>query len=185
MSINSRNQNVVIEPLILKNVVIPANRVKADGTETHPRNFRGIKYPPYNTSGERNFTVIVDPEQVDIEALRQKGWNIKQGKKRDDDPDYIPNYYLRVKVKYHDTNSSLARLNPRVLKVCGGGELLMDEANIGDLDNDEIVKASMTITGRFSDTPTYKGISAYLKKMVVRVSDDDSLDDLMDGIMDD
>jgi hypothetical protein len=61
----------------------------------------------------------------------------------------------------------------------------MDEDNIADLDRDEIVKANLTITGRWNDTPTYRGVSAYLKKMVVRVSDDDNLDDLMEGIMDD
>lgn len=174
-----------IEPLILKNVIIPANRHKADGTETHPRNFSGFKFPPYNMNGERNFTIIVDPEQVNIEELQEKGWNIRQGKAREDDPDYVPNYYLRVKVKYHPMDSTMARYNPRVLKISGGNELPMDEGNIGDLDNDEIVKANMTITGRWSDTPTYKGVSAYLKKMVVRVSDDDNLDDLMEGIMDD
>lgn len=180
------NQNTPhIEPLILKNVIIPANRKKPDGTETHPRNFRGIKYPPYNANGERNFTIILDPEQVDIADLISKGWNIKQGNRREDDPDYIPNYYLRVKVKYHPLDSNMARLNPRVLKVSGGGELPMDEGNIGDLDQDDIVKANMTISGRWSDTPTYKGVSAYLKKMVVRVSDDDDLEDLMAGIMDD
>lgn len=180
------NQNAPhIEPLVLKNVIIPANRKKADGTETHPRNFSGRKFPPYNVNGERNFTIILDPEQVDINDLIAKGWNIKQGQRRDDDPDYIPNYYLRVKVKYHPLDSTMARLNPRVLKVSSGGELPMDEGNIGDLDTDDIVKANMTISGRWNDTATYRGVSAYLKKMVVRISDDDNLDDLMDGIMDD
>ena len=184
MSTQNRESHPV-EPLILKNVIIPANRVKSDGTETHPRNFSGKKFPPYNMSGERNFTIIVDPEQVDINDLIEKGWNIRQGKKREDDPDYIPNYYLRVKVKYHPLDSSMSRVNPRVLKVCGGGQVAMDEDNIADLDRDEIVKANLTITGRWNDTPTYRGVSAYLKKMVVRVSDDDNLDDLMEGIMDD
>lgn len=184
MSMNHSNTQVMVEPLILKNVIIPANRMKNDGSETHPRNFRGLKYLPYNPNGERTFTIIVDPEQVDINDLLEKGWNIKQGKKRDDDPDYVPNYYLRVKVKYHPLDSSLSRLNPRVLKISGGNELPMDENNIGDLDKDEIVKANVTISGRWNDSPTYRGVTAYLKKMVVRVSDDDNLDDLMDGIYD-
>ena len=185
MSNYANNNQPHIEPLILKNVIIPANRRKADGSETHPRNFSGKRYMPYNPNGERTFTIIVDPEQVDINDLLEKKWNLKQGKTRDDDPDYVPNYYLRVKVKYHPLDSTLARLNPRVLKVSGGNELPMDEGNIGDLDTDEIVKANMTIAGRWTDTPTYTGVTAYLKKMVVRVSDDDNLEDLMDGIMDD
>jgi hypothetical protein len=72
-----------------------------------------------------------------------------------------------------------------VLKVTSAGELPMDESNIGDLDRDDIVRANITISGRWNDTPTYKGISAYLKKMVVRVSEDDDMTDMMDGIMDD
>lgn len=185
MSTMNNSARKVIEPLVLKNVVIPSNRIRSDGTETHPRNFRGLKFPPYNMNGERNFTIIVDPEQVDVNELIAKGWNLKQGKPRDDDPNYIPNYYLRVKVKYHPLDSTMSRLNPRVLKVCSGGELPMDEDNIGDLDSDDIVKANMTISGRWTESPTYTGVSAYLKKMVVRVNDDDNLDDLMDGIMDD
>lgn len=189
MAINNYAQNDKnahrIEPLILKNVQIPANRVKADGTETTPRNFSGRVIPPYNKNGERNFTIIVDPEQVDIEDLIAKGWNIRQGKAREDDPDFVPNYYLRVKVKYHPMDSDLARLNPRVIKVTSGGELPMDEDNIGDLDRDEIVKANMTISGRWNESQTYTGVSAYLKKMVVRVSEDDDMEELMDGIMDD
>ena len=179
------NERRMIEPLVLKNVQIPANRVKADGTEIHPRNFSGAVILPYNKYGERNFTIIVDPDQVDIQDLIDKGWNIRQGRTREDDPDFVPNYYLRVKVKYHPANSDLSRLNPRVIKVTSGGELPMDEDNIGDLDRDEIVKANITLSGRWSESPTYTGVSAYLKKMVVRVSEDTDMTDLMDGIMDD
>lgn len=174
-----------VEPLLLKDVRIPANRRKADGTETHPRNFSGKVIPPYNRDGHRDFTIILDPEQVDIDDLIAKGWNVKRGKDREDDPDFVPNYYLRVKVKYHPLDSTLARLNPLVTKVTSAGELPMDEGNIGDLDNDEIVKANMVITGNWTNSDTYTGVSAYLKKMVVRVSEDDDMDDLMDGIMDD
>ena len=182
---NKNTERKLIEPLILKNVRIPANRIRPDGTELNPRNFSGRVILPYNKEGRREFTIIVDPEQVDIDDLISKGWNIHQGKARDDDPDFVPNYYLRIKVKYHPLDSTLSRLNPRVVKVTSAGELPMDEDNIGDLDRDEIVKANMTITGKWSDSPSYTGVSAYLKKMVVRVSEDDDMDDLMDGIMDD
>ena len=174
-----------IEPIILKGVIIPANRIRPDGSESHPRNFSGKVIPPYNKNGERNFAIIVDPEQVDIEDLISKGWNIRQGSVREDDPDFVPNYYLRIKVKFHPEDSDLARLNPRVIEVSSKGELQMDERNIGDLDNAEIIKANMTISGRWSESQTYVGVSAYLKKMVVRVNDEDDMSDLMEGIMDD
>ena len=179
------NERKRIEPLILKNVQIPANRIKPDGTEVHPRNFRGVPVPPYNKNGERNFTIILDPEQVDIEDLISKGWNIHQGRAREDDPDFVPNYYLRVKVKFHDLDSDLSRLNPRIIKVTSKNELVMDADNVGDLDSDEIIKANLMITGRWTESNTYTGISAYLKKMVVRINDDDDMTDLTEGIMDD
>ena len=174
-----------IEPLILKNVQIPANRIKPDGTEVHPRNFSGIPVPPYNKNGERNFTIILDPEQVDIDDLLEKGWNIHQGRAREDDPDFVPNYYLRVKVKFHDADSDLSRMNPRIIKVTSKGELPLDVNNVGDLDRDEIIKANLMITGRWNESQTYTGVSAYLKKMVVRINEDDDMSDLTEGIMDD
>jgi hypothetical protein len=72
------------------------------------------------------------------------------------------------------------------MMVSSHGEMMMDEANVGDLDTAQIVKANLTIRGRWSESRTYTGVTAYLSKMVVRVFEDDgSLDDLKAGIMDD
>ena len=164
-----------IEPLVLKDVKIPMKT----------RNFRGEERLPYNSKGERNFSVIIDPEQVDVKELIDKGWNIRQGKPNPEDPDYIPPFFLRVKVKFFPANHDLAYLNPKVVVVTSSGEMLMDETSIGDLDTDEIMKANMTISGRWSESPTYTGVTAYLRKMAVRLCEDDDLDGLMDGLMDD
>ena len=169
-----------VEAIKLENIQIPYN------TENwQPRNFRGLERLPYNREGERNFCVFLDPEQVDCEQLISEGWNIKKTESRND-PQADPSYMLRVKVKYHPENSDLKRLNPRVLICTQNGEMMMDEDNIGDLDSAQIMKASMVISGRWSDTPTYTGVTAYLKKLVVRVYEDDaSLDDLKEGLMED
>lgn len=170
-----------IEPIILKNITIPYN------TDTwQPRNFRGLERGQYNREGDRNFCIFLDPEQVDCEDLIQQGWNIKKTI-NERDPQAEPSYMLRVKVKFHPPESDLTRLNPKVL-VCtqSGGEMMMDEDNIGDLDGAQILKASMTISGTWKESPMYTGVVAYLKKLVVMVfEDDDSLEELKEGLMED
>lgn len=169
-----------IEPLILKDMSIPYN------TECWtPRNFRGLEIGQYNREGDRNFCIFLDPAKVDVEKLMEEGWNIKKNE-NPCDLQAEPTYLLRVKVKYHPEESELARLNPKIMMVSSHGEMMMDEQNVGDLDTAQIVKANLTIRGRWSESRTYTGVTAYLSKMVVRVFEDDgSLDDLKAGIMDD
>lgn len=169
-----------IEPLILKDIQIPYNTDR-----WNPRNFRGLEIGHWNKEGDRNFCVFLDPTQVDVEKLIEEGWNIKVSQ-NPKDPMAEPSYLLRVKVKFHPYDSDFARLNPKILQVTSKGELMMDEENVGDLDSAQIVKANLTIRGRWSESPTYTGVTAYLSKMVVRVYEDEgSLDDLKAGIMDD
>ena len=170
----------VVEPIIMKNVNIPYNTER-----WHPRNFQGIELNRFSREGDRNFCIFLDPEQIDCEKLIEDGWNIKVNR-NEADPMAEPSYMLRVKVKFHSKDSELARLNPKVLVVTSKGEMMLDENNIGDLDNAQIVKANLTIKGRWSESSTYTGITAYLSKMVVRVYEDEGdLDDLKEGIMDD
>lgn len=169
-----------IEPLILKDMNIPYNTDRWT-----PRNFRGLAIGEYNREGDRNFCVFLDPSQVDVESLIEDGWNIKKIENKTD-PQAEPTYLLRVKVKYHPLDSDLARLNPKILVVTSKGEMLVDEDNVGDLDKAQIVKANLTIRGRWSESRTYTGVTAYLSKMVVRVFEDEgSLDELKAGILDD
>lgn len=172
-----------IDPIILKDVQIPYN------TDTwKPRNFRGLERindgKVVNREGERNFCVFLNPAQVDCEELIANGWNIRKNE-NPNDPLAEPSYMLRVKVKYHPEDSDLKRLNPKVLICTQNGEMIMDEDNVGDLDNAQIVKANMTIHGTWRESPMYTGVVAYLSKLVVRVYEDEgSLDDLKEGIMD-
>lgn len=176
----SNNTRKMIEPLILKDISIPYNT-----QNWTPRNFRGLEVGKYNKAGNRNFCVFLDPAKVDVERLIEEGWNIKKNE-NPRDPMAEPTYLLRIKVQYHPAGSELAYLNPKIMKISSKGELLVDEDNVGDLDSDQIVKANLTINGRWSESPTYTGVTAYLNKMVARVYEDTySLDDLKEGIMDD
>lgn len=164
----------IIAPIVLKDAKIVATQ----------KNFRGER-KQFNDQGVRNFVVIIDPDKVDIPSLIEKGWNIKQGKPNPEDPDYEPPYFLRVKVRYFPAEDERSRMNPRITAVTRAGDLVIDEENVGDLDRDDIIKANMTITGRWSESPTYTGITAYLRKMYVRIWEDDEDDDLREGLFDD
>ena len=63
-----------------------------------------------------------------------------------------------------------------------GEQIRLDEETVKTLDNDEILKCNITVTGRYMESPTYTGVVAYLKKMVVQVSEDDDMADMYDGI---
>ena len=175
-----------VEPIVLKKVRILSNHTNREtGRESHPRNFAGIGIPPYNAAGDRNFVIRLDPEMVDIEELKAAGWNLKEGQIDIRNPEALPPYYLRVKVKYFPLDNSYSRMNPRIIKCSANGDLMVDEDNVADLDRDDIDYANMTIKGRWSDTPTYRGLTAYLSKMVVYLrEDEDDLSYLMDGIND-
>lgn len=169
----------------LTNMTIPYNT-----EHWQPRNFRGLERVNQktgrivNNEGQRNFCIFLDPEQVDPEQMKADGWNISKTE-NPKDPQADPSYMLRVKVRWHPENSDLARLNPKIRVCTQNGDMMMDEENVGDLDNAQIVKANLTIRGTWSDTPSYTGYVAYLSKLVVRVYEEEgSLDDLMEGIMD-
>ena len=175
-----------IEPIVLKNVRILSNHTNRDtGRESHPRNFAGIGIPPYNAAGDRNFVIRLDPEVVDVEEMKAAGWNLKEGSPDPRNPEALPPYYLRVKVKYFPPDNSYSRMNPRIIKKAATADLVVDEDNVADLDRDDIDYANMTIKGRWSDTPTYRGVTAYLSKMVVYLrEDEDDLSYLMDDFRD-
>lgn len=170
--------------IVLKNMHIPYNT-----QSWQPRNFRGMERVAngrvVNAEGKRNFCIFLDPEQVDCEQMIEDGWNITKSV-NPKDPQADPSYMLRVKVKYHPESSDLRRLNPKVRVCTQNGEMEMDEDNIGDLDNAQIIKANMTINATWQSTPSYTGYVAYLATLVVRVYEDEgSLEELMDGIMED
>ena len=178
MFIAMPKNNHPVEPIVIKNAKIVMKN----------RNFKGESIPPYNAAGERNFSVLLDPEQVDIQEMIALGWNVKFGKPNLEDPDDVPPAFLRVKVKYNQPGDrNLDRLNPKISMFTSAGETVIDEETVGNLDSVEIVKANLTIRGSWKESPTYTGVVAYLKTMAVRIyeDDEDAISDMREGIMDD
>lgn len=168
---NSNQQKKFIAPLVLKDAKIVMKT----------RNFGGGNPGQYDKPGARNFSVFLDPEKNDIEALKAEGWNVKWGKPNPEDPDYVPGAFLRVHANWFPLDNPYSSMNPLVFKVIGGEKIRLDEETIKCLDSDEILKANITITGKWMESPTYTGVVAYLKKMVVEVSEDNDMADMFDG----
>ena len=169
---NGVQQRKFIEPLVIKDVRIVMKT----------RNFGGNDPGQYDKPGARNFSIFVDPEKVDIAKLQEIGWNIKFGKPNPEDPDDIPSAFLRVHANWFPLDDSRSGMNPLIIKIVGGEKIRLDEDTVKQLDTDEILKANVTITGRWMESPTYTGVVAYLKKLVVSVSDDEDMSDMFDGI---
>ena len=161
-----------IEPLVVKDARIVMKT----------RNFSGNNPGRFDRPGARNFSIFLDPEKVDIPKLQSEGWNVKVGTPNPEDPDDIPSCFLRIHANWFPLNDSRSGLNPLIVKIVGGEQIRLDEETVKSLDNDEILKCNLTITGRYMESPTYTGVVAYLKKMVVQVSEDDDLADMFDGI---
>lgn len=169
---NGVQQRKFIEPLIIKDVHIVMKT----------RNFGGGNPGQYDKPGARNFSIFIDPEKVDIAKLQEIGWNIKFGKPNPEDPDDIPSAFLRIHANWFPLDDSRSGMNPMIIKSVGGQKILLDEKTVKQLDTDEILKANVTITGRWMESPTYTGVVAYLKKLVVSVSEDEDMSDMFEGI---
>ena len=161
-----------IEPLVIKDVRIVMRT----------RNFSGNNPGKFDKPGARNFSIFLDPEKVDIQKLQEEGWNVKFGKPNPEDPDDIPSAFLRIHADWFPLDDSRSGLNPMIFKSVGGEMIRLDEETVKCLDTDEILKANVTITGRWMESPTYTGVVAYLKKLAVQVSEDDDMADMFDGI---
>lgn len=161
-----------IEPLVVKDARIIMKT----------RNFSGNNPGKYDKPGARNFSIFLDPEKVDIAKLQIEGWNIKFSKPNAEDPDDVPSAFLRIHANWFPLEDSRCGLNPMIIKIVGSEQIRLDEDTVKSLDNDEILKCNLTISGRWMESPTYTGVVAYLKKMVVQVSEDDDMADMFDGI---
>lgn len=161
-----------IEPLVIKDARIVMKT----------RNFSGNNPGKFDRPGARNFSIFLDPDKVNIAKLQEEGWNVKVGKPNPEDPDDIPSCFLRVHANWFPLNDSRSGLNPMIIKVVNGEQIRLDEDTVKALDSDEILKCNLTITGRYMESKTYTGVVAYLKKMVVQVSTDNDMAEMMDGI---
>lgn len=126
------------------------------------RNFSGNK-DEFNHNGDRYFSIVIDDQEL-ADEMKEAGWNIKPLKSRDEEEEQ--KYYIKVAVRYE-------KYPPKIYKVCGGTRTLLDEEAVGSLDNDEFSNVDVTITPSTWEVNGKTGIKAYVKKMVVTLTEDE------------
>lgn len=138
-----------------------------------------IKYPNFsgratdhNTLGARNFCVILSQEAADY--LSSINCNVKMSKRRDDDPDYVPDLFVKVNVNYRDKKSGMPLTRPpKIYFINSKGKFLLSEETIKLLDEKRIISADIELnpwktTNRMTGAPT---TSLYVKELVATLEE--------------
>lgn len=98
------------------------------------RNFAGEE-KPFNPKGQRNFLLMLNPEQA--EECRRLGLNVNEMRPIDEDSPPRPN--IKVKVNFNSPRP------PKIVLVTHKGKMDMDESTAQVLDYADIEKADITI----------------------------------------
>lgn len=122
------------------------------------RNFTGREDPPFNREGDRNFSVMLDPEVA--ERLAADGWNVKTLKARDEgEPDQA---YIKVTVGYKVQP-------PRVVMITSRGKTDLGEPQVELLDAVDFKMVDVIFQPYNWEVGGKTGTSAYLKSMYVTI----------------
>lgn len=136
-------------------------QVVIEGAQIIFRNFEG-KETDYNTKGERNFCVVLDPDNA--EKLRRDGWNVKATTPRDEGEE--PIFYISVKVNYKNRP-------PRVVMITSVSRTNLTEDTVELLDWADITNVDVIFVAYEWEFAGKKGTKAYLKSLYVTVEEDE------------
>lgn len=126
------------------------------------RNFAG-RADPFNREGDRNFCVILKPE--DAVALANEGWNVKWLEAREEGDERTP--YIKVTVKFD-------KYPPRITMISSAGRTTLGANEVNVLDYTDIKQADLIFSAYDWEMPSGKsGRAAYLKTMFVTIEEDD------------
>lgn len=126
------------------------------------RNFAGAE-AKFNPAGKRNFCVIFEDMDL-VERMKQDGWNVKVMEPREEgDP---PHAMLQVAVSYDF-------YPPKIALIKGKKKILIDEANVHQLDYVEIENVDLCIRPYQWQANGKTGVKAYLKTMYLTVHEDE------------
>lgn len=157
------------EPLYLEKGMAMAkinNNLQFDDARIIFKNFSGRR-TDYNSEGDRNFSVIVPPEEV--ESLIEDGWNIKMLRPREEGDE--PAAHLKVKVKF-PARDGRAR-PPRVVLLSSAGRNELDEETIDMLDYAYIKHVDLIVRPYNWEVQGKTGVTAYLKTIFVTIEEDE------------
>ena len=126
------------------------------------RNFAG-KEQKFNAEGNRNFCVVLRPEDGD--NLQAMGWNVRYLSSRD--PDESPLPYLQVTVEYDKGRP------PKIVQITSQGKTVLDRDTIANLDWAEFENVDLQISPYHYEVGGRTGIKAYLQSMYVTLVEDE------------
>lgn len=127
------------------------------------RNFSG-KEGKFNAEGQRNFCVLLDPEQAT--QMIEQGWNIKQLKPREEGD--APQDYIKVKISYRE-----GQRPPAVTLINSRGRTSLGESEIDILDWADIKNTDLVISPYYWTTDAGAGITAYLVRVFITINEDE------------
>lgn len=127
------------------------------------KNFSGLP-GQYNREGDRNFCVLLNHPDVDVEAMVADGWNVKMLKPRDEDE--APTPYIQVAVSYKIKPPSVFMLTSR-------GKTELPEELVSMIDLADIARVDLTINPSFWDVNGNTGVKAYLKNIYVTIQENE------------
>lgn len=125
------------------------------------RNFEGLE-GRFNAKGNRNFNVILEPEEA--QAMAEDGWNIKYLQPREEGDEPLPR--LEVTVKF-------GKIPPRIILITSKGKTQLDEDMVKILDWAEIENVDMIVRPYEWDVNGKTGVKAYLKSIYVTIREDE------------
>lgn len=137
------------------------NLLRIENAQIVFRNFSG-KEGKFNPVGNRNFCVIIDPEDAD--RLSADGWNVKQLMPKEEGD--LPIYYIKVSVNFDN-------VPPQIMLITSRGKTRLDEDTVDTLDWAEIENVDLVITPYNWEVNGRAGIKAYLKAIYVTIYEDE------------
>lgn len=129
------------------------------------RNFAG-RAGQYNTEGDRNFLLFLDPEKA--QEMREEGWNVKQMKPREEGD--VPQDYVQVTVEFDKGRP------PRIVLITNNARTEItgnDTIVLQQLDYMEIANIDLVLNPYAWEVNGNKGVKAYLKTAYITLYQDE------------
>lgn len=124
------------------------------------RNFSG-KEGKYNSEGDRNFAIILDPETADV--MLKDGWNVRYLASREEGDLDTP--YIQIAVNFKNRP-------PRVVMITSTSRTNLTDESIGVLDWADIRVADLIARGYDWEVNGKSGTKAYLQSLFVTIEED-------------
>lgn len=135
-----------------------------EGARIVRRNFSGEE-SKFNAAGKKNFLLVLDEETA--EQVDADGWPVKRFRPREEDENPQGDPFIQVKVEYKNKPPMIYMLTSR-------GRTLLSEDLVAMLDHVDIREVDLIVAPYNWSMPNgTSGISVYLRKMYVRIEEDE------------